>query len=628
VSVFAGTLRCDGRPAGRSLLEALTLPPYGVEPAAVGVWQDGGIGLGHALVAASDGPGEGQPLRDSASGCAIVFDGRLDNRSELQSQLTGFERLTGLGTDAAYTLAAYLRWGEGLVHHLLGDFAFAIWDPGRRALLLARDPVGMRPLYYRLWGGHLTFASTLEQLLRDPSLPRSIDEDAVVRYLYGNPGRPRGEQTYYQHVRRLPGGHTLVATEGDIRLRRYWQWRDEPPERSTASPADVEEFRALLTEAVRCRLPGAGVAGVLLSGGLDSGAVACVASHLLQETRATPIHAYSMVFDRFTPCDERRYSSACAERYGFPHTCLPVDDCWTLSHFETWLPAFTEPFFAPYDGALYELLAQARADGRRTLLMGHGGDLLLIGSAHYLADWLFQGRWRAVQEQVRIRARKVGKPYLLTFADSVLVPLLPVPLQRQVWTRVYGWQAPAGAWLPAHIRDRFHPKEWPDLHTGRRAWWYFLRGHVNALGQNPDGAYLDRMMRLFGLEVRQPFLDVRLLQFMLGAPPDAAYRDGTIKWVLREALRDILPPVVRDRPDKANFGPLLEFGLREGRRRFVEALLQDSELERRGYVVPGRWREAVQRFLQGRTGHSSGLWQSLTLEMWLRVREGRLPALA
>jgi asparagine synthase (glutamine-hydrolysing) len=604
----------------RALLTALARPAPGDVADDVGFWQDGAVGLAHTCRVGV--VHEQQPLVDPATGCVIVFEGRLDNRRELRGALATHERVLVRDTDAAYALAAYLEWDDRAPDHLLGDFALAIWDPRARRLLLANDPTGMRPVYYSTWANRLTFASTLEQMLDDPALPRDIDEDALLRFLYPDGSTP-GPQTHYRQIRLLPGGHRLLVEGSRVALTRYWTWPAHPPEPRLASAADADEFRTLFEDAVRCRLRGTAPAGLALSGGLDSGAIACMAGHLRQQNGAPTIRAYSMVFDELAACDERVYSQAAAARYGLEHSCVPADDCWSLARVEEWLPVFTEPFFGMFDDAWYKILGQARADGVRLMMTGDGGDFLVGGSPFYLSDWLLQGRWGALSKEIRARASRSDRSYLRVFGPAIHF-LLPIWLQRRV-------QHPGlpdlDAWIPPHLRERHHAHMGAPLYRGRYAWWHQLHDLVEQFTHGYHNACRDRQMRRFGLEVCQPFFDVRLIQFVLRAPPDLFYHDDTFKVVLREALHDILPPVIRDRRDKASFTPLARLGLCERRRGFVEALLEDSELERRGYVVPGPWKRHLHECLQQRGMAYWALWRTLTAEMWLRHLVGRLPSL-
>ncbi len=648
MSAIAGLFCFDGDQIDRSHLETISKPapgnridalalPLGITPrqgpagsaGGFAIWEGEGIGLGHAFASVTpESLAEQQPLVDPASGCVITFDGRLDNRDELRSALADDGRLIDQQADAAYVLAAYLRWESDFLNHLLGDFAFAIWNPQTKQLLLARDPLGQRPLYYS-WANHrFTFASTLEQLVQDRSLSCDLDEEALPVYLY-HYGALK-QQTPYRAIQSLPGGHRLVVAQhrgkGGVTPplpERYWQWPEEPPEPRSLSKSDVEEFRSLFAEAVRCRLRSHAPVGLLLSGGLDSSSIACMAGHLHEQNGTPPVHAYSFVFDKFESCDERRYIETMTSRYPFPFTPVLSDDCWTLSHLEQWLPVFSEPYFAPYDAMFYKALAQARADGVRTILMGHGGDPLLDGSPRYFADLLLMGRWRDLHRQTRAYAAATQRPYAISLVGNAVTPLLPPWVRRRVeyrhWPRLRSL-------IPPPLRSR-HLDSQPRLYHGRYAWWYALRDQLAGFGQTPHEAHLDRLMRLFGLEVRQPFLDVRLLQFILRLPPDGTYSDGTRRKILRESLRDILPPLIRDRNDKASFLPLVDYGLRERRRSFVEALLDDSELARRGYVVPDPWQRVIKDYLRGGGGLYSVYWSGLVLEMWLRIQSGRLPPL-
>ena len=276
------------------------------------------------------------------------------------------------------------------------------------------------------------------------------------------------------------------------------------------------------------------------------------------------------------------------------------------------------------DGLSYRALQAIRDDGVRALLTGSGGDVLFMGSARYFATWLLEGRWALLRDQLR-RKRETGRfGYTYQFAAWALYPLMPAAVQREVRRRRYGL-SPLERWMPPAVQARYREEKAALVPTGRYGWWKTVRNDVDVLARTPQTAYFDRLMRLYGLESRHPLLDRRLAEFALRAPPDVFFRDGIERWIVVEALRDLLPPVVRDRRDKAAAAPLLYYGLRERRAGFVRALLVDSELERRGYVLPGPWAHDVERFLQG--ADDVPLWPSLSVELWLRHREGRLPPL-
>ena len=608
---FAGIVT-GGEPVDRRLLEILGSQPYAPGPRDVRVWSGGRLGL------SSEEP----PVHDEASGCVAVFDGRLDNREELARLLGAHERVLASGTDGAYALAAFLEWNEAAPARLLGDFALAACDPAAGTMLVARDPMGVRPLYTARRAGGLVFASTLEQLLRHPQIAAQPDEETLLSHLY-YPLLPH-RRSYFRDVEPLFGGERLTAREGAVRTNRFRTWPDEPPEFRQARGDEAEELAALLEEAVRCRLRTSGPLGILLSGGLDSGSLASLAGSLLGRGVRADVRAFTWTFDRFPPCDEREYSREVTRRYGLPHVLLPSDERWTLSAFEEWLPSFHEPFFGPFSDLFYAALAAGRDAGVAAMQWGFMGDNVLLGSWNYLASWLAHGRWRALHGELRALARERTRGYGAQLLARAALPLLPVTVQRAVELRRTGLASTLG-WMPPALRRRAVSDPRPRIERGRDAWWRSLRADLATTGDSPQLAYFDRLLRRYGLEPSFPFLDVRLVEFVLRTPPDAFFRDGRPRVLHRQALWDVLPPRVRDRTTKGDLSPLVRHGLREGRRAFVEQLLVDSELEARGYVLRDTWTQHVRGFLAGRHDYPS--WLALTLELWLRHREGRLPGL-
>jgi len=596
---------------------ALARPAPGNVVDALEIWHEGPVGLGQALAAVTpESTAERAPLVDAASGCVIVFDGRLDNREELRRALAAHGRLLELGTDAAYTLAAFLEWGEGAPARLLGDFAFAVWDPRSRRLVLARDPLGVRVLYSYASNERFVFASTLEQLLSDPSVPREIDRETVEAFLYAV---PLGTRSFFTAIRPVQPGHVVIVKDAPS-SSRYWHLPEQPPERLVATGDEPEEFRELFLDAVRCRLRSAEPVGLLMSGGLDSGSVGCAAGALGLADR---LRTYSFVFEELPQCDERAYIDAIKERYPLPNTEILCDDRWTLTGLEHGLPTLVEPLMQPYEGLSHRALALAREDGVRTVLMGHGGDNLLTGEPRYLSHWLFRGCWRALRRELRARQRTTGRRYAELAARELGGPLLPGPISWRRRAEHVG--AGLRAWIPPRLKQRLVGQFAPVIHPGPRGWWYEFRDDVVAIASSVNGSHLDRMMRLFGLEVRQPFMDRRLVELVLRCPPDALNRGGVIKVLLRDALDDVLPPKLRERHDKTSYQPLMAKGLREKHPSFVRALLLDSELERHELVVPEAWRTGVEEYLAG--DDEVPIWRGLTVEMWLRLRESRLPPL-
>lgn len=253
--------------------------------------------------------------------------------------------------------------------------------------------------------------------------------------------------------------------------------------------------------------------------------------------------------------------------------------------------------------------------------MGHLGDLVVASTGRWFTELLRPASWGELHRQLRGHARRGGRSELRALAAAVLFRLLPPRLQRAAESRRGPRQ---DAWMPRDLRSRFDLDFERPAYGGRDAWWHEIRDQFGMVGQG-RGDYLDRMFRLFGLEQRQPFLDTRVMSLMLTMPPQAFYSEGLQKTILRRSLSDVLPPLVRDRSDKADFGPLLRAGLGGPYRPFVESLLRSSELVSQGYVLPEPWQESIGALLDGSAPPFWGFWRSITLEMWLRHRAGTLP---
>ena len=531
----------------------------------------------------------------------------------------GVNDSSGQGREAASAfLQAYRKHGPQGLAGTVGDWALVIWDGTRRRLILARDPLGGQLLYWRRSGFRVEVAGTTEQLTPDPGAD-DLDEEAVLWSMYGG-RRPGMQTTFFRDVRRVPPGHALVVERDGLVLVPLWTWPQRPPDRLTSGPEDAEAFRALLLEAARERTPSGDPIDVLLSGGVDSSAVAGLAAVVGRE-RGTGVRAWTSTFERTSGADEQRFADSVVALHGLEQVAVPGDEGWTLSDLERFLPWFHEPTADAFEPTHDALLQRALDDGVSALLWGHGGDSILSGSPRYLAGWAMRGRLRAVDRQLRARARVLGSSYGRRVAGEVVAPLLPEPVRRRLEPSA---GSTADAWRPDAVRRRLGAEPRQAGHSGPDGWWYDLRDHLLA-SQSPFSGHLDRQERRWGLRFVAPLIDARILDFTLRLAPDAHYSNGRAKALLRRALADLLPPLVRDRPDKASMVALVHRGLREHRGGFVRALAQDSEVVARGWVLKAPWQEAIAAYLGGDDAGWHSLWPTLTVELWLRRAAGRIP---
>ncbi len=576
---------------------------------------EGPVALTHrAFHAWTNNREESQPAR-SPQGVVLTWDGRLDNGPELR-------RLLELGareslTDTALILAAYERWGSECLPRLVGDFALALWDPLTRKLLLARDPFGVRPLFYRLESGRLLWATRLEPLLSATGIKAEPDDAWVGNHLAR---AANVERTPYRGFLALPPGHSLEVTREGQRLTRFWSLRPGEALRLGSDAEYEERLRELFLDAVRARMPVEGPVFAELSGGVDSSSVACMARHVLDERGAPPseLHTVSFTYEHSTTADETPFIRIVEEQLGqaglhvgeahlaFPSLAAPSPE----------VPTYTHCFRGQYD-RIGELM---RERGARVLLTGVAGDALFwseVAAPLELADLLGQGQPGAFLASLRTWKQVQEEPYLQLLWRGGLRPLLPEWVQRRLRPPhpVPAWVAPAFAaqWGLSEQQHLAHDGGGFAL-PSQRAHHGYIQSDINTVSwlYCCNGASL--------IEVAHPFLHRPLVEFCMALPLNQLLRGRETRSLHRRALRGLLPERIARRRSKQ--GPEEAF-YRAFARQWarVEELLKDARIVQRGYVEPVSFRETLQ---QARFGLGTSLVQvmkALALEYWLRALE-------
>ena len=496
--------------------------------------------------------------RDHTAGLACVADARLDDRDALCDALAvPPPQRSGLA-DSALVLRAVARWGEAAPEHLLGDYAFAVWDENRRTLFCARDHAGARPLYYACitaeptapQAARFVFASTVAAVLAAPGVSPAFDEAALAAQL-GSAWPDRRARSCYRAVRRVPAGHCLIVAPapgrtGGIRTRMVRHWRPEelPAVPPASDDAYGEQFRELFDRAVRDRLPG-GPVGVHLSGGLDTSGVAVHAARALRAQGRPPPPAFSwqppLGGPQVAPARAAEYDridAVCRQEGLRVFHCGPQpEDVLNVLRLDATLPGADVAFAEPV------VVRRARDLGVRVLLAGGGGDG--CASHNGYGHWqglLLRGGWRALAAEWRAEAR----PAWRLLARAMLPLLHPaLPMLMNHWRRGRGlgdrwFVAPALARRAKPLTTR--PTRAVSV---RREQLRFLQ----------DGRFeFQEQQRSFGIragiEYRFPLLDRRLLEFALGLPPEQFRRPAANRWIMRHALRHSLPPTVCWNPIK------------------------------------------------------------------------------
>ena len=420
----------DGAPVDPELLGRMAEAAAYRGPDGIRYRVDGNVGLAHlALNSTPESLQELQPLLSADGVLCLTADARVDNRDELYSTLTASGYLQGKdATDADLILAAYRCWGEACPEHIIGDFAFAVWDGRDQKLFCARDPFGIKPLHYSQVGSILCVASEAQQILQHPGVPRRLDEAAMADYLVNNCDDE--ERTMFLDVRRVPPGHRLIATRSGLRTERYW---DIDPGVDIRYGRDSEyeaHFLALFQRAVADRLRSNGpVVGVAMSGGMDSTSIAAVAQRILAAgDGGSRLVAYSYAFDTLAECDERVYSRAVAAQAGFEIEYIDAERFWLLDDPVAFEPSLETPFMS-WESLERHMLGRLREQGGRAILTGHGGDSLLAGTPLVCTDRLLRGDLSGFRELAE-HARYRQVPYRGLLYTYALRPLIPEAADR------------------------------------------------------------------------------------------------------------------------------------------------------------------------------------------------------
>ena len=572
MSAIFGIYGLDGRSVGADLTGMSDCLGHR-GPEGSGAWRRDSVGMGHQLLMQSS-PIDLQPLVNDDLGLVLTADARIDNRTELIGQL-------GLGAkddrrlrDGDLILLAFKRWGDRTPEYLIGDFAFAIWDASRRVLFCARDPIGIRPLYYSYCPGrYFVFASEVKAVLAYADVPRRINERKIVDHLTRS--FQDTQRTFYEDVVRLPPAHSVTVGQESMQLRRYWSLDCARDLRLKNDDEYAEAFRELFVEAVRCRTSTAFSVGSTLSGGLDSSSIACAASRVLSESQR-PLFTFSAIFPSLAEAelqriDERMYVDVVLKSGTFEQTYVRADQSSPLDDWARVSSHLGDACLAPNLYIHWALYKAAAARGVRILLDGLDGDTTVSHGLAYLTDLVRAGRWVRFSREAAALSQINPAVYPLgtVVRELGVRPLIPRALAR-TWRafqerRVGPPNADAvtSDALMERLGDPAEALESHDeqlsLSAARRSHWRALTSPLIPYAME----FADAASSAFDLEVRYPFFDRRLIEFCLAIPPEQKLQSGWTRSVMRRAMAGIVPREIQWRAGKADLSPNFTRGLFE-----------------------------------------------------------------
>ena len=563
------------------------------------IWHRGPIGLTHRMMwTTPESLSEKLPALSASGNSVITCDARIDNRSELIPQLPFFGRRRDEITDSEVILAAYEKWGEECLPKLIGDFVFAIWNKREQILFAARDPLGVKHFnYYYRPGKLFALASEIKGLFALEEVPRELDEQHLGDYLVVN--SEDKEATFYKDIKRLPATHALRVSRDGLRIWRYWQPAlDELRLRNDGEY--LEAFREKFTAAVTSRLRSAYPVGSMLSGGLDSSSIVCVASDHLKHEGRDALHSYSAIFPAVAKVDERIDETSFMQSVIHKTNCrahfVNVDGASPLKDTEQILWHTDDPVGAPIYMD-WEIFKAAQKDGVRTVLSGIDGDSTVSHGYEDLANFALRRRYfRLFSEAFALRKNMPRRSHSLkrSIWHRGLAKAMP-PWTYAAWRKLKGRKpedyTPSPITFPLHFKTvkaefrqkldlenrltEFYKQNYPDgISPIEYHWRAMTSGHFAMILENSEKA-----AAALNIEPRYPFFDRRLIEFCIALPPGQRINKGWTRSIFRHAMEGILPHDVQWRTDKSNIGASLKVNLlKYGSKELEDAFYSSSSL--------------------------------------------------
>ncbi len=643
MSGICGIVHFDAQPPDHASLYAMVDAARHRAPDGVGVWTGDGCAMAQLNTCfglAATPPC--QPCQSLDGRFVIAGDIHLHDREALQAALATGNRGSGNHepagclqcTDADLVLRAYLHWGDECLGRLIGDYAFVIWDRRDRRLFAARDPMGMRPLYYHCSDRYVLFASEIGQVLATGRVSRRLNRSMAAAWLAVRAGDPAW--TFFDGIAQLPGAYSLNADEHGARVVRCW---DIDPERRIVYRSEdeyVDHLRQLLLTATRARLEGAVPAGMFLSGGLDSCVVAGAAGWLLEHERALASEqlftTFSCRYEEFPECDERYVSEPLAKHWGMRIEEFS-SDAWRTHDLIERAWNVDSPVVSLYQPLIDAALDRARSLGIRRIFCADRGDNMVGVNIWDHVGLLLSGALAETWRELRRYRAASRRGFWQTAQQSLVRPTVFAMVARfRLLARLREWRQArlledrrkhgrlAAPWVSASLLreidlptvfgtpDRKGFKSAPSYDRHAAVFFYFSeRIYVQS----------ERRTAQFGLHYEDPWSDRRILEFVCAVPQHVLNRVDDTKRLARRALTGLVPVEVQTAARKIIPAPFGLHALRVREAASLKALTKDMRAAQAGLLDEACLADNITSFLEG-ADLDSGAWAAVVLEAWLR----------
>ncbi len=592
------------------------------------------LGLGHRRLSIIDLSTSGrQPMSDWSQNLQIVYNGEIYNHRELRQTLTASGYLYKTQTDTETILNLYHQAGTSSLNRLRGMFAFAIWDESKGELTLVRDRIGIKPLYYTIKDGMLIFASEIKAILAHPSVSAQIDPEALYHYL--TLAAAPAPMTMFAGIKKLPAGYWLrVDRNGKITMTRWWDAIRKEPMLEANEQSLAAGILEHLRDAVKSHMISDVPFGVFLSGGIDSTTNVALMSELMDK----PVETFSVSIAGQEIFNEFEYARKMARHFGCNHHEIEIGDAEFISMFDQLAYLQDEPLADPVCVPLYHVAKLARRHNVPVIQVGEGADELFCGYPKFLLALQLIGKWNKLaavpsslwragyrvagrfldssgRQLEREHLRRLGSNEDLFWGGAIAF----LEYEKRMLLSLEMLEQCRGFNTASIIDQLYEPVEDNDEYFARMTYLEMKQRLPELLLMR-----VDKMAMAHSIETRVPFLDHKLVEYVLRIPPSLHYKNGTLKYLLKKAVAGIVPDEILNRP-KVGFCGSAKNMVSPQVDKFAYDLLM-SESEFLGELVNRNYLEDI--FARHRRGNNQGMriWNLLNLALWYRrwIGSGKL----
>ncbi len=578
------------------------------------IWNEGSMALGHQMLYTTpESLHEILPFEDND--LVITSDSRIDNRKELSEKLN-LKNNTEV-SDSYFILKAYEKWGEKCPKKLLGDFTFAIWDKYNQKLFCARDHMGIKPFYYYLSNDLFIFATEIKAIFTILGIKREINELQMAYHLTVKITENR-EMTFYENIFRLPAAHSLTINKNNFNLNKYWKLNPDNKINLNSDEEYEKAFRDIFTESVNCRSRSAYPIGSMLSGGLDSSSVSCVAQKILQTKSKKKLKTFSAIFEDVPESNEYNFIKKVLSENNFESYFINADKISVLKELTQFFKYSDHPLIVPNTFMIWNIYREANKKGARIVLDGIEGDEIVYSDTILnLKELLLSLKLIKFFKEIEslYRNRSLPYKYIIYYLSLDLAPLLLIKIIKKIRQIYYN---------PEIINKNFSQQTNISEKNNQ-----FIKKNqriktVNEKHYNDiDSAFIQFKMELndwisapFSTEARHPFYDKRLVEFCLALPSEQKVSKGWDRYIMRRALKNIIPREIQWRNDKGdlsyNFNNSL---LKEDKE--IQKLIYSKNNQFKEYIDMENLRRIYNRFKSGKVNVHMYIWNAILILKWL-----------